>query len=114
MCLSCPNCRTTKVKKNGHTHYGKQNHRCKSCGRQFVLNNTHTISEMVKGLIEKALKERLSLRATCRIFGVSLTWLQAFSQAIWEKTPRNLGMTERIKKTHQLTERITSVWYSTG
>jgi hypothetical protein len=25
------------TKKNGHTHYGKQNHMCNSCGHQFVL-----------------------------------------------------------------------------
>ena len=96
MLVFCPNCHSTKIKKNGHTYYGKQNHRCKDCGRQFVLNNTHTKSEDLLSLIKKALKERLSLRAICRIFEVSLTWLQTFSHKLWETTPRNLGLSNSI------------------
>lgn len=98
MYLYCPNCHGTKIKKNGRTYYGKQNHQCKCCGRQFVLRNTHTKTEYLKSLIEKSLKERLSLRAICQIFGVSLTWLQAFSHLLWEQTPRNLGLSNRIER----------------
>ena len=64
----CLNCHSTNIKKNGHTYYGKQNHQCICCGRQFVLNNKHTKSEWLKTTIKKALKERLSLRAICRTF----------------------------------------------
>ena len=32
--LRCPQCGLSHSKKNGHTHYGKQNYRCQSCGRQ--------------------------------------------------------------------------------
>jgi transposase-like protein len=38
MITCCPNCGKTKIKKNGHIHNGKQNNRCKECGRQFVKN----------------------------------------------------------------------------
>ena len=41
----CPDCHSSNIKKNGFTHYGKQNHRCKTCGRQFVLDNHHTVDE---------------------------------------------------------------------
>lgn len=92
MYLYCPSCHSTNIKKNGHTHYGKQNHQCKCCSRQFVLNNGHTKSEYLKTLVKKALKERLSLRAICRIFGVSLSWLQAFAQHFWKQTPFDLGL----------------------
>jgi len=34
--LHCPNCQSTKIKKNGQKSYGKQNYQCKSCGRQFI------------------------------------------------------------------------------
>ncbi|WP_406603405.1 IS1/IS1595 family N-terminal zinc-binding domain-containing protein [Neolewinella aurantiaca] len=34
-----------KVVKNGKTYYGKQNHKCKDCNRQFVTNNKHTITD---------------------------------------------------------------------
>lgn len=92
MYINCPSCHSTNIKKNGHTHYGKQNHRCKCCGRQFVLNNKHTKSEQEKRLIKNALKERISLRGICRIFGVSLTWLQSFAHSLWEQIPDNLGL----------------------
>lgn len=98
MYLYCPNCHSTNIKKNGHTHYGKQNHQCKCCGRQFVLNNKHTKTEWLKSGVQKALKERVSLRAICRIFGVSLNWLQAFAHLLWEQTPRNLGLSQQMVK----------------
>ena len=102
MNLICPSCQSTNIKKNGHTYYGKQNHRCNCCGRQFVLNNNHTILSTTKALIKSCLKERLSLRAICRIFGVSLNWLQAFARLNWNEVPDNLGLEEdvinRIKK----------------
>lgn len=92
MYLYCPSCHSTNIKKNGHTHYGKQNHQCKCCSRQFVLNNRHTKTDYLKSLIKKSLKERLSLRAICRIFGVSLSWLQSFAHYFWGQTPENLGL----------------------
>ena len=88
--ISCPNCRSTKIKKNGKTHYGKQNHQCKECKRQFVLDNTLTIGSERRERIKNALKERVSLRGICRIFDVSLSWLQSFAQGLWQQTPKCL------------------------
>jgi len=34
--MNCPKCCSSKIKKNGHIHNGKQNHQCNDCGRQFV------------------------------------------------------------------------------
>ena len=67
----------------------------KRCGRQFIVNKKYFITDEIKALIKLALKERMSLRRLCRIFGVSLTWLQAFAQQQWLQTPRNLGLIER-------------------
>jgi IS1 family transposase len=61
-----------------------------------VLNNQHTKREWLKLLVKKALKERLSLRAICRIFGVSLTWLQSFAHMFWKQTPKDLGLNSKI------------------
>lgn len=94
MYLYCPSCYSTKVKKNGRTHYGKQNHKCRCCSRQFVLNNEHTKSAWLKKLVKQALQERLSLRGICRVFGVSLNWLQRFARMNWEQTPRDLGLSD--------------------
>ncbi|MFT5169265.1 MAG: insertion element IS1 protein InsB [Saprospiraceae bacterium] len=99
----CPSCHSTNIKKNGHTYYGKQNYQCKCCGRQFVLNNKHTKSEWLKALIKRSLKERLSLRATCRLFGVSLSWLLSFAHHFWKQTPIDIGLSTRwIKQIKQL------------
>lgn len=98
MNISCPRCQSTNIKKNGYTHYGKQNHKCKCCKRQFVLNNTHTKSLSLRERVSKALKERLSLRAICRIFGLSFNWLMSFARAQWDKTPRNLGITKTVAR----------------
>ncbi|MFT4759613.1 MAG: transposase-like protein [Saprospiraceae bacterium] len=96
--IYCPSCHSTNIKKNGHTYYGKQNHRCNCCGRQFVLNNNHTKSERLKSLIKNSLKERISLRGICRIFDVSLTWLQSFAHLFWEQTPDDLGLNPAVIK----------------
>lgn len=111
---SCPSCSSHNIKKNGHTYYGKQNHQCKECFRQFVLNNTHTKSEELKSLIKQALKERLSLRAICRIFGVSLNWLYSFAQNHWKQTPNDLGIpnniVERIKRVQVFGVQLDELW----
>jgi transposase-like protein len=38
MCISA-------VQENGHIRTGKQNHRCKDCGRQFVLHAEHRVPD---------------------------------------------------------------------
>lgn len=114
MHLHCPSCHSTNIKKNGHTYYGKQNHQCKACGRQFVLNNHHTITKWVKIRIKNALKERLSLRAICRIFGVSLSWLVSFAHTHWEQTPDDLGLSskliQRIKRSQVFGIQADELW----
>jgi insertion element IS1 protein InsB len=89
--MHCPSCLSDKIKKNGHTHYGKQRFRCKVCGRQFVTGSNHYISMEKRNYIEDALTERLSLRAICRVFKVSLTWLQHFAHSLWRQVPSDLG-----------------------
>lgn len=96
--IFCPDCHSTKIKKNGHTHYGKQNYKCKECSRQFVHGSSHIISEQTKELIRKALIERISLRGICRLFDVSLTWLLSFAACEWNKVPDDLGAQLPIQK----------------
>ncbi|KAA6335475.1 hypothetical protein EZS27_016307 [termite gut metagenome] len=37
--LHCPDCQSTKIKKNGRKSSRKQNYYCKNCGRQFIGNH---------------------------------------------------------------------------
>jgi insertion element IS1 protein InsB len=76
---ACPECGSDRYKKNGHTRYGKQNHQCKACERQFVATaEDRIIADEQRTLIERLLRERISLRGICRAVGVSLTWLLRF------------------------------------
>ncbi len=52
--LSCPQCGSPQIKRNGHTHYGKQNHQCLECGRQFV-SDSQLINEQTRELIKRLL-----------------------------------------------------------
>jgi transposase-like protein len=65
---ACPACGSTRCKKNGRTHNGKQNHQCKACPRQFVrCAEAYRISDETRALIERLLRERISLRGICQI-----------------------------------------------
>jgi insertion element IS1 protein InsB len=88
---TCPQCGSRRYKRNGHIHTGKQNHRCKLCGRAFVLNpENHLITEEQRTLIERLLLERISLRGICRAVGVGLRWLLQFMVERFQADPKHL------------------------
>ena len=89
--LCCPQCGLSHIKRNGYTHYGKQNYRCKGCDRQFVEDSQH-IGEDLRDLIKVLRLERLSLRAICRVTGVSLTWLLDFIARLYAELPEDLNV----------------------
>ena len=88
---ACPNCGSTRYKKNGHTRHGKQNHLCKTCECQFSADATpQLISDERRTLIENLLRERISLRGICRAVGVSLGWLLHFMVECFAACPTHL------------------------
>jgi insertion element IS1 protein InsB len=88
---ACPACGSTRFKKNGHTHNGKQQHQCKACPRQFVQCAEHyRISEETRALIERLLRERISLRGICRAVGGGLKWLLGFIVNCCKVLPNHL------------------------
>jgi hypothetical protein len=71
--------RSSRYKKNGSVHHGKQHHHCHDCGHQCVpCFAPYRIAEEQRGLIERLLVERMSLRGLWRAGGVPLTWLSGF------------------------------------
>jgi insertion element IS1 protein InsB len=84
---TCPSCQSNNVKLNGHIHNGKQNHLCKDCRRQFVINpEKKNISEHEKALIDKLLLEKISLAGIARTLNISQTWLGTYlSDPSWGK-----------------------------
>lgn len=87
--IPCPSCGGDRIMKNGRAHNGKQNHRCGTCGRQFVENpETGPIPQATKEVIGKLLLERLALAAIGRITGVSPAWLQRYVNDLYAAVPR--------------------------
>lgn len=88
---ACPACGSTRFKKNGRTHNGKQNHHCKACPRQFVqCSEQSCIADETRELIKRLLRERISLRGICRAVGVGLKWLLGFLVQCVEALPDHL------------------------
>src|SRR6266850_1999000 len=79
------------IQENGQIHNGKQNHHCKTCGRQFVVDATNRgIVEEQRTLVERLLCEKISLHGICRAIGVSIRWLMDFIVARFAAVPDHL------------------------
>jgi hypothetical protein len=90
--MNCPSCESAYIKLNGHIHNGKQNYKCKTCGRQFVSDSENNIiSPETKSLVEKLLLERIFLAGVCRIADVSAPWLQGFIGELYASQPDDLN-----------------------
>lgn len=90
--MTCTRCGSENIKKNGHTHYGKQNYYCHSCGSQFVESGQlWFVSESEKGLINKLLLERISLSGICRVCDVSESWLLNYIKELYSNLPDDLN-----------------------
>ncbi len=88
---SCPSCASKQIVKNGCIHNGKQNHRCKDCGRQFVEDpQNKIISEATKDLIDKLLLEKLPLAGIARVAEVSEPWLQGYVNQKYEAVSKQV------------------------
>jgi insertion element IS1 protein InsB len=62
---ACPAYGAKRFKRNGHLHTGQQNHQCKTCGRQFVLQAANRVmSEEQRALVERLLCEKISPDST--------------------------------------------------
>ena len=89
--LTCPRCQSTQVVKNGSIHNGRQNFKCKACGRQFVLNPTKkVIGQDTRELIDKLLLEKIPLAGIARVTGVSEGWLQTYVNAKYDNIPKQV------------------------
>ncbi len=69
----------TQVIKNGSIHTGKQKYACKACEHQLVDDpQWRVISDDTKALIDRLLRERLSLTGIARAGQVSESGSQAY------------------------------------
>ncbi len=89
--LTCPRCDSNQVVKNGKIHNGNQNFKCKSCGRQFVLDpRNKIIGQETRDLIDKLLLEKLPLAGIARVTGVSERWLQTYVNTLYTSVLKDI------------------------
>ena len=90
--MKCSHCQSENTKKNGHTHYGKQNYYCHYCNRQFVEGGQDWfVNQTDKTLINKLLLERISLSGICRVCDVSQQWLLEYIKELYSNLPDDLN-----------------------
>ncbi|AFY36527.1 Insertion element protein [[Leptolyngbya] sp. PCC 7376] len=95
----CPNCQSTNVVKNGRIHNGKQNHRCRDCGRQFVENPQQKISSAeTKQFIDKLLLEKILLAGIARVCNVSELWRQNYVNQKYEAIPKQVNVSSKKRR----------------
>ncbi len=63
-----------------------------------MLNNNHTVDATLREIARRALVERISLRAICRLIGVSLSWMMNFAVETWSEAPSDLGVEPKLLK----------------
>lgn len=95
---ACPTCASTHTVKNGRIHNGKQRFKCHGCGRQFVEQPTKkVIDQATRNLIDRLLKERISLAGIARAVQVSEQWLQTYVNEKYAGVPRSVQVAPKKK-----------------
>jgi transposase-like protein len=95
---TCPRCGSQKVVKNGRIHNGKQNHKCRACGRQFVEDpQQKRIDPHTKTLIDQLLLEKLPLAGIARVCDVSESWLQKYVNHQYAAVPKTVSVSSKKK-----------------
>lgn len=95
---NCPNCESKRIVKNGKIHNGKQNYKCKDCGRQFVEDpQQKRIGDDTKALIDALLLERISMAGIARVAKVSEPWLQQYVNDKYANVPRQVTVRSQKK-----------------
>ncbi|HJW29675.1 MAG TPA: IS1 family transposase, partial [Saprospiraceae bacterium] len=104
---ACPRCEESDYKKNGKAHHGKQNYRCRRCGRAFIRElDRGQVSPEQQELVKKLSLERISLRGICRVVGVSLGWLLNYLVGLYERLPDHLNVRIEHTDKHVLIQRL--------
>lgn len=74
--------------KNGTTRRGKQNYKCRDCGRQFVENPQWKRREPDStAMIDRLLVEKIPLAGIARVLKLSASWLQRYVKRCDELVP---------------------------
>ena len=87
--MTCPTCGSHDISKNGLTRRGKQNYKCRDCGRQFVEDPQWKPKDKhEQSLVDLLLLEKIPLAGISRATGVSKSWLQNYANVCYELVPQ--------------------------
>jgi insertion element IS1 protein InsB len=107
--LICPTCGSDDVMKNGTTRRGKQNHKCRDCGRQFVEDpQWQPKDENTSAMIDRLMLERIPLAGIARVLQLSESWLQQYVNQVYHTVPQSV--TVLSKTTARLTVQMDELW----
>ena len=107
--LLCPTCGSDDIMKNGTTRRGKQNYKCRDCGRQFVENPQWKPKDKdTYALIDRLLLERIPLAGIARVLQLSESWLQQYVNAEYAEVPQQAEVV--AKTTSRLVVQMDELW----
>lgn len=107
--LQCPNCGSNDINKNGSTRHGKQNYKCRDCGRQFVENpQWKPVSEDTKATIQRMLLEKIPIAGIARSLQLSERWLQQYVNAYYQSIVPQVEV--QPKAPQRLSVQIDELW----
>jgi IS1 family transposase/transposase-like protein len=107
--LLCPTCGSDDIMKNGTTRRGKQNYKCRDCGRQFVENPQWKPKDKdTCALIDRLLLERIPLAGIARVLQLSESWLQQYVNDCYTKVPQHVEVV--AKTTSRRVVQMDELW----
>jgi len=84
--------------RNGTTRRGKQNYKCRDCGRQFVENPQWKRREPDStAVIDRLLLEKIPLAGIARVLKLSESWLQGYVNQCYKVVPRQVQVGPKPK-----------------
>lgn len=96
--MTCPTCGSHDISKNGTSHRGKQNYKCRDCGRQFVENpQWQPKPKETKALVNRWLHEKIPLAGIARATETSESWVQGQANATYEAVPQTVEIVPKPK-----------------
>ena len=106
---ACPSYHSESVSFNGYPRHGKQNHRCRDCGCQFVLNpQWHPLIQAQRELIDRLLLERISLAGIARVMQRSEDCIQRYVNQKANTVSTQVEVTSKPKK--RLSVQMDELW----
>ncbi|WP_445242493.1 IS1 family transposase [Microcoleus vaginatus] len=107
--LSCPTCGSDDIMKNGTTRRGKQNHKCRDCGRQFVEDPQWKPKDKdIIALVNLLLLEKIPLAGIVKTVGVSASWLQNYVNKYYQAVEQQAEVVPKAKG--KLTVQMDELW----